>query len=176
MNNRNVEIKGKLHDIDYAISKAKELSGSNEAIIIKQHDTFFNAIEGRLKIRKFDDNAAEYIFYKRPNVLGPKLCNYNKIALNSDVSELLMNILSESMGVVGVVKKIRRLFIVGQTRIHVDQVDGLGNFIELEVVLQEDQDIETGQKIANDLMQALSITNDDLVAEAYIDLLKKVDI
>lgn len=44
-----------------------------------------------------------------------------------------MNILSESMGVVGVVKKIRQLFIVGQTRIHIDQVDGLGNFIELEV-------------------------------------------
>lgn len=44
-----------------------------------------------------------------------------------------MNILSESMGILGVVKKIRHLFIVGQTRVHIDQVDGLGNFIELEV-------------------------------------------
>lgn len=81
------------------------------------------------------DNTAEYIFYKRPNIPGPKLCNYNKIALNSDTAELLMTILSESMGIVGVVKKIRQLFIVGQTRIHIDQVDGLGNFIELEVSL-----------------------------------------
>ncbi|XP_025153538.1 uncharacterized protein LOC105185791 [Harpegnathos saltator] len=176
MNSRNVEIKGRLKDINYAISKAKELSGSNNAVIIKQHDTFFKAAEGRLKIRKFDDNTAEYIFYKRPNVLGPKLCNYNKIALNSDISKLLMNILSESMGVVGVVKKIRQLFIVGQTRIHIDQVDGLGNFIELEVMLQENQDIETGQKIADELMQALSITKDDLIAEAYIDLLNKTNV
>ncbi|EFN89274.1 hypothetical protein EAI_01100 [Harpegnathos saltator] len=80
------------------------------------------------------------------------------------------------MGVVGVVKKIRQLFIVGQTRIHIDQVDGLGNFIELEVMLQENQDIETGQKIADELMQALSITKDDLIAEAYIDLLNKTNV
>ncbi|XP_014471808.1 PREDICTED: uncharacterized protein LOC106742947 [Dinoponera quadriceps] len=176
MNNRNVEIKSRLQDIDSAISKAKQLSGSNNAIVIKQHDTFFKAAEGRLKIRQFEDNTAEYIFYKRPNVLGPKLCSYNKITLNTDTTELLLNILSESMGVVGVVKKIRQLFIVGQTRIHIDQVDGLGNFVELEVVLQEDQDVETGQKIANDLMQALSVTNDDLIAEAYIDLLNKANV
>lgn len=48
--------------------------------------------------------------------------------------------------------------------------------MSIQVVLQDDQDIETGEKIANDLMQALSITNKDLVAEAYIDLLNKVNI
>lgn len=53
MNSRNVEIKGRLRDINFVISKAKELSGSNDAIVIKQHDTFFKATEGRLKIRKF---------------------------------------------------------------------------------------------------------------------------
>lgn len=116
---------------------------------------------------------------------------------------MLVSSLSEAIGVLGVVKKTRQLFIVEQTRIHLDRVDGLGNFVELEVcesyicyikkkippieliafndivliqvVLREDQDLETGQKIANDLMQALSIAKDDLIDEAYIDLLAKAN-
>jgi len=133
--------------------------------------------------------------YKRPDVPGPKLSTYDKVALNSDIAKSLEDILSRSVGVLGVVKKTRLLYITGQTRIHIDKVDGLGNFIELEVcksilfyitisikiqftiailiqvVLEKDQNIETAQKIADDLMQALFIKKDDLIAKAYIDLL-----
>lgn len=79
------------------------------------------------------DGTAELIFYKRPNVLGPKLSNYDKMTLHSNVGDSLVHILSQSIGVLGIVKKVRELYIVGQTRVHIDQVDGLGNFIELEV-------------------------------------------
>ncbi|KYM97948.1 PREDICTED: uncharacterized protein LOC108777862 [Cyphomyrmex costatus] len=167
---RNVEIKAVIRDIEHTISKATELSDTAQ-IEIKQHDTFFKTKEGRLKLRKFKDGTAELILYKRPDVSGPKLSTYDKVLLNSDIVESIGHILTQSNGVLGVVKKTRLLFIVGQTRVHIDKVDGLGNFIELEVVLKEDQDIITGQKIADDLMQALFIKKDDLIAEAYIDLL-----
>jgi len=79
------------------------------------------------------DGTAELILYKRPDVPGPKLSTYDKVALNSDIAKSLEDILSRSIGVLGVVKKTRLLYITGQTRIHIDKVDGLGNFIELEV-------------------------------------------
>lgn len=71
--------------------------------------------------------------YKRPDVPGPKLSTYDKVVLNSDIVESMTDILSQSIGVLGIVKKTRLLYMVGQTRIHIDKVDGLGNFIELEV-------------------------------------------
>jgi len=167
---RNIEIKAKVQDIERIISKAAKLSDTAQ-VTIEQHDTFFKSKNGRLKLRKFKDGTAELILYKRPDILGPKLCTYDKVVINSDIVESMINILSQSIGVLGIVKKTRFLYIVGQTRIHIDKVDGLGNFLELEVVLRKDQDVETAQKIADDLMGALFIKEDDLIAEAYIDLL-----
>jgi len=71
----------------------------------------------------------------------------------------------------GVVKKSRSLPLVGQTRAHLDDVDGLGHFMELEVVLEEGQSEREGEAIARDLMEKLGIDNEDLIASAYVDLL-----
>lgn len=68
----------------------------------------------------------------RPNVTGPKTCSYKQIRLSENINEL-NELLTEALGNNGVVKKIRRLFLVGQTRIHFDNVEGLGDFMELEV-------------------------------------------
>jgi len=67
----------------------------------------------------------------------------------------------------------RHLFLVGQTRIHLDEVAGLGNFLELEVVLQEGQRAEDGMAIANELMEKLGVKKKDLVGKAYIDLISQ---
>lgn len=80
--------------------------------------------------------------------------------------------LDKALSSVGIVKKIRRLFIVDQTRIHVDEVEGLGNFMELEVTLTPDQSVEEGEKIAVSLMKALGVDKEDLISGAYTDLLK----
>lgn len=166
----NIEIKAVIRDVERTVSKATELSDTAQTKI-EQHDTFFKSKDGRLKLRKFKNGTAELILYKRPNVPGPKLSTYDKVTLNSDIVESMTDILTQSIGVLGVVKKTRLLYMVGQTRIHIDEVDGLGNFVELEVVLRKDQDVKTGQKIADDLMRTLFIKEDDLIAEAYIDLL-----
>jgi adenylate cyclase class IV len=63
------------------------------------------------------------------------------------------------------------LFLVGRTRIHLDRVEGLGDFLELEVVLEEGEQVQIGEAIARDLMQKLQILPDQLIEGAYIDLL-----
>lgn len=83
------------------------------------------------------------------------------------------NILSRALGTNGIVKKVRHLFLVDQTRIHVDCVEGLGNYMELEVVLTPNQCLDEGQKIAFLLMEKLGVDKDDLLAGAYRDMLNK---
>lgn len=80
------------------------------------------------------EGNGELIFYDRPDSTGPKLSDYCKANIPSP--EELNLVLSSSLGVKGVVEKIRTLFLYQQTRIHVDQVSNLGNFMELEVLLK----------------------------------------
>ncbi|MEW6405591.1 MAG: class IV adenylate cyclase, partial [Chloroflexota bacterium] len=72
----------------------------------------------------------------------------------------------------GVVKKTRYLYMVGQTRVHLDDVEGLGQFLELEVVMRDGQPDAEGQAIAADLMKKLGVPESDLLEGAYMDLLE----
>lgn len=87
--------------------------------------------------------------------------------------ESLNDVLGKSLGALGCVKKVRNLFLVGQTRIHVDSVEELGDFMELEVTLKEEESVEDGEKIAQNLMEKLGVEKEDLISGAYHDLLNK---
>ncbi|KAH0617257.1 hypothetical protein JD844_029144 [Phrynosoma platyrhinos] len=115
------------------------------------------------------DGHGQLVFYNRPDSEGPKLSHYT-ISLTDDPAGLGA-VLSQALGVQGVVKKERRLYLVGQTRIHVDHVEGLGDFMELEVVLQEGQSPKDGEEVARRLMEELGVKEEDLLAGAYLDLL-----
>lgn len=170
---RNIEIKAKianLFDFDCISSRALKLSDSKSFEILKQEDLFFTCPNGRLKMR-FMENEAQLIFYKRHNTFGPKCSNYD-ILKEKDPSKLL-NVLTLALGKPLKIIKMRHLYLVGQTRIHLDEVENLGFFIELEVVLDENQLIEDGQKIAFELMQNLKIDSQNLIDVAYIDLLQQ---
>jgi predicted adenylyl cyclase CyaB len=80
--------------------------------------------------------------------------------------------LSLALGVRGVVRKKRTLYLVGQTRLHLDEVEGLGEFVELEVVLRHGQSDLEGQQIARELMTRLAIREQDLLEGAYMDMLE----
>jgi len=166
----NVEIKAVLRDLRYLTQRAKELSGT-DGTVIRQQDTFFKVPAGRLKLRDFQDGTGQLIFYERPDTEGPKLSNYS-ITPTSD-PQGLVKVLTDALGQVGQVKKERRLYMVGQTRVHVDSVEGLGDFMELEVVMKEHQSREEGVTIANQLMLELGVKQDDLIDGAYMDLLLK---
>ncbi|KAI3366451.1 hypothetical protein L3Q82_000467 [Scortum barcoo] len=164
----NVEIKAKVSDPTSFAKKAAELSQS-EGTIIRQHDTFFNCSQGRLKLRDFMNESGQLIFYERPDTDGPKLSRYSISPTNDPPS--LRTVLSDALGVKGEVRKERRLFLIGQTRVHLDTVEGLGNYMELEVVMRPEQTVEEGQQVAEDLMEKLGVSKESLVTGAYMDLI-----
>lgn len=167
---RNVEIKARLRDLEHVAAIAGQLANTAPEVIV-QEDVFFPCETGRLKLRIFNAQRAELIYYCRPDHAGPKTSTY-QITPTSDPSGLRAA-LAEAYGVRAVVSKTRALLLVGRTRIHLDRVDSLGDFLELEVVLDEDEPIAAGQAEAENLMTKLGIGPDDLVADAYVDLLER---
>jgi len=85
--------------------------------------------------------------------------------------ETLRQALTKSLGEYAEVNKTRLLFLVGRTRIHLDRVDALGDFLELEVVLAEDDDLADGHAEAQQLMEQLQVGPEALIDCAYVDLL-----
>ncbi len=164
---RNIEIKAEIKCIDDFLTKAEQISNQGP-VEIYQDDTFFKCDAGRLKLRKFSDVRGELIFYQRPDKTGPKQSFY--VITPTTSPDLLIESLSLAYGTDGRVQKHRTLFIVGRTRIHLDRVENLGHFIELEVVLGERDAPEEGVKEANSLMQTLGIDPAKLIEDAYVDL------
>lgn len=166
----NIEIKARVHDFPALQARAVALSDTPEQVI-PQEDTFFNIPTGRLKLRQLAPDSGQLVFYERPDQGGPKRSNYILTATSEPAA--LKAALAAALGVRGVVRKIRHLYLVGQTRIHLDEVEGLGNFMELEVVLKEGQSDSEGQAIAEDLMGRLGIHPSNLVKGAYMDHLEQ---
>lgn len=166
----NIEIKARVHDFKGLQQKAEKLSDT-PCQVIRQEDTFFNCPQGRIKIRELGPERGQVVYYLRQDVTGPKHSEY-KIFETNDPAGLKL-ILAEAYGVRGVVSKVRYLYMVGQTRIHLDDVKGLGMFMELEVVLKADQTDAEGQAIAKNLMHRLGIQDKDLIDTAYMDLMER---
>lgn len=165
----NVEIKARLRDRAGVQTRAEALA-TEPVRVIGQEDIFFRTPKGRLKLRVFDERAGELIYYERPDQAGPKLSDY-RIAPTLEPRKL-QETLRMALGLRGVVKKERTLVLVDQTRVHLDRVEGLGDFMELEVVLKPGQSTADGQRIAEDLMAKLGIQGSDLIEGAYLDLIE----
>lgn len=165
---RNVEIKARLANLEALEPKVAALAeqGPKE---IHQDDTFFVCPTGRLKLRAFSTDKGELIFYRRANQQGPKESFY--LISPTDSPDTLRETLSQAYGQAGRVRKHRTLYRIGRTRVHLDRVAGLGDFLELEVVLSENEACECGAREADDLMARLGIDPSQLIKEAYVDLL-----
>jgi predicted adenylyl cyclase CyaB len=166
----NIEIKARVRDLAELRRRAEALS-DKPVQVISQEDTFFHVPKGRLKLRLLGSNFAQLVYYERPDQDGPKRSNYHIYETHDPAG--LKTALSLALGVRGVVRKTRYLYLAGQTRIHLDEVEGLGQFMELEVVLQDGQSETEGQSIAEDLMVRLGVRKEDLLEGAYMDLLEK---
>ena len=166
---RNWEIKCRCGDLDAVRQRAWGMGARDEGII-EQEDTFFPAPGGRLKLRDFRDGRGELIHYSRPDRAGPKLSEFllSPVAAPGTLREAL----ARAYGILGRVVKRRRLYLADRTRIHLDSVEGLGAFVELEVVLGDSESAEDGDGVARALMGRLGIGDGQLVSGAYIDLLQ----
>jgi predicted adenylyl cyclase CyaB len=135
---------------------------------MRQVDTYFSSPRGRLKLREIDDQEAQLIHYDRPDAAAAHASEY----VISPVAEpdRLKEALTRALGVRVVVEKQRELYLWQYTRVHLDNVAGLGSFLELETVVEE-QTREQAERECLEIQAALGIRPEDLVAGSYADLL-----
>jgi adenylate cyclase class IV len=165
---RNIEIKARIPGVEALAPKAAALA-TKGPVELDQDDTFFRCDSGRLKLRTLPHGGGELIFYRRANQHGPKESFY--LISPTSSPDTLRETLAAAYGLAGRVQKHRTLFLAGRTRIHLDRVEGLGDFLELEVVLADGEPAEHGIREAHELMAKLGVQAEQLVEGAYIDLL-----
>ena len=169
---RNIEIKARILSVHALALKAAGIA-TEGPVEIAQDDTFFRCDSGRLKLRSYSATEGELIFYRRANQQGPKESFY--VRTPTSCPDSLRESLSLAYGQAGRVVKHRSLYLVGRTRVHLDRVEGLGHFMELEVVLEDHEPPEAGVLVAHALMAQLGVEPSQLVETAYVDLLAQTE-
>ena len=165
----NVEIKAR--DADPGATAARcEALGAIDHGVLAQRDTYFTGRRGRLKLREQDGSDAELIAYRRPDTTEAQESAFIRAGVGDPAA--VHEALGAALGETVVVVKRRRLWLWENVRIHLDDVEGLGTFIELEAMVGPGLNApeEAAEKVAR-LRSELAITDDALVAVGYSDLL-----
>jgi homotetrameric cytidine deaminase len=165
---RNIEFKAR----DPRPARTLELAlglGAEDRGEIAQTDTYFARARGRLKLREQQPGDAELIQYRRADTPGARESEYRRVAAAD--APALRDALDAALGTLVVVEKRRRLLLHDDVRIHIDEVEGLGSFLELEAVAPPDSDLATEHDKVSRLRAELEIGDDALVAQSYSDLL-----
>jgi len=164
----NVEIKAKTTHPEFIRSFLMD-NGAEFRGTDLQTDTYFNVPTGRLKLREgnIENNL---IYYERQNIPGTKESNFQLVQVPD--ARALKEVLAKSLGIKIVVKKKREIYFIKNVKFHLDEVDGLGNFAEIEASnLYEDISTEELQKQCNFYFSELRIKEEDLISVSYSDLL-----
>ena len=164
----NVELKARDVDPEATLVRCLAL-GAEERGVLKQRDTYFAARAGRLKLREQGNGSGELIAYRRPDDAEPTESTY--VLAPVSAPDALAEALDAALGTVEIVRKHRRLLIWEGVRIHLDEVVGLGSFIEFEAVLPDAGDVATAHAKIARLRDELAITDEMLVSVGYVDLL-----
>jgi adenylate cyclase, class 2 len=161
---RNIELKARIADWDKAHEVAAAVATKR---LGKQHqiDTYFHCRHGRLKLRQIDGLRAELICYARPDEEGPKPSDFQVAPIAHP--ETLKAALTAALGVRAIVEKRRDIFLHHQVRIHLDDVTGLGHFIEFEAVLGPSLDEAAGRVLIDTLTRQFGISPADLLTNSY---------
>ncbi|MCC6704796.1 MAG: class IV adenylate cyclase [Thermomicrobiales bacterium] len=171
---RNLELKvaveaGAFEEI---VRRARKLGAS---VTVSQVDTYFAVPSGRLKLREISEGSnrrAELIGYSRPNEEGARWSEYYRADFRPEQIAPLIAMMKQTIGVRTVVSKEREVVVTGRTRIHLDQVEGLGRFVELETVVGEEPgDSGADQELA-DVAGMLGLYDHPVVAGSYSDLIE----
>jgi len=170
MSHLNIEIKAKCHDPGKLRGMLKsqnpDFKGTDHQI-----DTYFNVLHGRLKLRegKIENSL---IHYDREDKKGPKKAKVTlfEVKPESSIKELLTN----ALGILTVVDKKREIYFIKNVKFHIDEVDGLGTFVEIEAIDKEGNiGQEKLQEQCKRYMKLLGIKEEDLISTSYSDMLRK---
>ena len=165
----NLEIKARCADLD-ALRRRAEAVATDYVGLDRQVDTYFRTASGRLKLRESSLSGGQLVPYRRADVAGPRRSDYRVIPVSDPAGTL--ELLAELLGVHRVVRKEREIFLYRNVRIHLDRVEGLGSFMELEAVFDGSPEAEPEQQAVVDwLLAELGVKPEDLVASSYEGLL-----
>jgi homotetrameric cytidine deaminase len=165
---RNVELKARDPDPARTLALALE-AGAEDLGEITQRDTYFSGARERLKLREQEPGESELIAYGRPNETQARVSEYRRVPAGDP--RALREALDAGLGTLVVVDKRRRLLLWDGVRIHLDEVDGLGSFLELEAVAPEGSDLSAERAKVERLRGELAVEDGNLVAGSYSDLL-----
>lgn len=165
---RNIELKARLADLESARAAAVALQTA-PGMVEYQVDTYFACPNGRLKLREIDDREARLVFYRRASSTAAKSSDY----LLLPVADFrgLKEILAAAVGVIAVVRKRREIYFYENVRIHLDEVDGLGRFVEFEAVLGDGVGEEIGRRQVDFLREKFLLDDDALLSGSYGEML-----
>jgi len=167
----NVEIKARCRDAE-AVRRILRARGADFRGVDHQLDTYFRVEAGRLKLRE-GDIENHLIYYERPNRPGPKRADVR--LLPAEPGGELKRMLTEAIGVLAVVDKRREIYFIDNVKFHVDEVDGLGHFVEIEAQAAVELGAPDPESDLRAQCQAyldlLAVDPDDLVSESYSDLI-----
>jgi adenylate cyclase, class 2 len=166
---RNIELKSRCADLARAREAALRL-GACDAGLLEQTDTYFHCTNGRLKLRETVGRRAELIAYARPDHAEARDSEYH-LAPAEEPGPLKRS-LASALGVRVVVIKRRQLLLWHNVRIHLDDVEGLGSFVEFEAVMGPGEDDATSHARVQALAEALMLNASDRVLSSYGDLLQ----
>ena len=164
----NIEIKARTDNQEQirAILKSKNADFKG---IDHQIDTYFNVSSGRLKLRE-GNIENQLIYYQRKNQEGPKQSDVT--LFKSDPGSSLKEVLTKALGILVVVEKKREIYFIDNVKFHLDTVEGLGTFVEIEAI---DINGTIGKEKLSEqcrfFLDLFNIPGEDLVPVSYSDLL-----
>ena len=169
MDHINIEIKAKCFHPE-KVEAFLLSNGARFAGLDHQKDTYFNVPLGRLKLRQGNIEKS-LIFYQRPNQQGPKQSDFS--LSNITDGPATEQLLSKALGIKVIVEKYRKIFFIDNVKFHLDEVPGLGSFVEIEA-----GNLSDASKTVDDLrmqcdyyMKAFAVSDADLIHHSYSDML-----
>ena len=163
---KNLEIKSKVHNKSHVLSVVKALNAQCKGIM-HQTDTYFCVQQGRLKLREIDIYQSELIYYNRIEEAHQRLSRFEVYSVENP--QYLKEILQQALGVKAIVQKKRLLYMFDSTRIHIDEVAGLGTFLEFEI--PANNSIDEAEQLLNLLILKFGIKEGDFLNNSYMDLI-----
>lgn len=165
---KNIEIKVRVERLSEKHQLALKL-GAEPRAVFDDTDTYFRVARGRLKLRVLKGVVVgTLIYYERADDSTSRISNYSLVAVPDCAA--LCETLATAFGVLVTVRKSRAFLIYGATRIHLDQVEGLGSFVELETVI-DGQTMEVARAEHEFALDALELNSEEIVPLSYSDLL-----
>lgn len=163
-----VELKSRLDDPEVIRRHLKGKARSEG--VLRQRDTYFQVTRGRLKLRQVQGRPAQLVFYHRPDQADVKVSQVHLVEVEDGVA--MASLLSEALGVKVVVEKTREVLRWNGVQVHLDQVEGLGSFLEFELEVEaRPEALAEGRRRLGAMLAELGIPREALMAPSYSDLL-----